>query len=115
MAFTQWTASSISPKKSTGSAALISEVLVVVDIGFTGGGTGLTGSCGGGTVGEGAVVKGGAGSGGLAIGMTGGAVIIRGVAEGKGFVRGTLGWELKDGKGAMHLGGKGRDAGLTVY
>ena len=36
MAFIQQTASSVSPEKSTGSAALISAVLVVVDIGFAG-------------------------------------------------------------------------------
>ena len=34
MAFIQQTASSISPKKSAGSAVLISVVVVVVDIGF---------------------------------------------------------------------------------
>ena len=33
-------------------------VLVVVDMGFVGGGGGLAGGCGGGTVGGGAVVKG---------------------------------------------------------
>ena len=36
-------ASSVSLEKSAGSAALISAVLVVVDIGFTIGGGGLTG------------------------------------------------------------------------
>ena len=52
-------ASSVSPEKSAGSAAFISVVLVVVDIGLTGGGAGLAGGCSGGTVGKGAVVKGG--------------------------------------------------------
>ena len=54
MAFIHRTASSVSPKKSVGRAALISVVLV--DIGFAGGGGGLTGVWDGGTVDEGAVV-----------------------------------------------------------
>ena len=47
MAFTQQIVSSVSPKKSVESAALISVMLVVVDIGFTGGGAGLTRDCDG--------------------------------------------------------------------
>ena len=57
IAFIQWTASSVSPEKSAGSAALISVVLVVVDVGFAGGGAGLAGSCGSGIVGGSAVVN----------------------------------------------------------
>ena len=94
MAFIHWTASSVSPEKSVGRAALISVVLV--DIGFAGGGGGLTGVWGGGTVDEGAVVA-------------------RGVTGGKGLVTGMLGSELEGGNGVMCLGGEGREAGLAVY
>ena len=92
MAFIQQIASSVSPEKSTGSAALISAVLVVVDIGFAGGGAGLAGGCGGGTVDEGAVIN---------------EVVTRGVTGGKGLVTGMLGCRLEDGREAMHLGGEG--------
>ena len=43
-------ASSDSPEKCSGRAALISAVLVVVDMGFAGGGVGLAGGCDRGTV-----------------------------------------------------------------
>ena len=42
-------------------------------------------------------------------------MVTRGVTGAKGFITGILGWELEGGKGAMHLDGKGRDTGLTVY
>ena len=51
MAFTHWIASSVSPEKSSGRASLTTVVLVVVDMGFIGGGGGLAGGCGKGTVG----------------------------------------------------------------
>ena len=76
MAFIHQMAFSVSPEESAGRAALISMVLVV-DIGFAGGGGGLT--------------------------------------DGKGLVTGMLGSELEGGSGAMHLGGEGRETGLTVY
>ena len=96
MTFTHWTASLVSPEKSVGRAALISVVLVVADIGFAGGGDGLTGGCNGGTV-------------------DGDAVVTRRVTGGKGLVTEMLGSELGGGNGVMHLGGKGKDAGLAVY
>ena len=71
-------------------------VLVVVDIGFAGGGAGLVGGCGGWAVG-------------------GVAVVTREVTGGKGLVTGTLGCELEGGRKAMHLGGEGRVAGLAMY
>ena len=83
--FTHWTASSVSPEKSAGRAGLISVVLVVVDMGFAGGGSGLAGGCGGGTVGGGAVIDG------VVIGTTEDAVVIREVTGGKGLVTGMLG------------------------
>ena len=109
MAFTHWTASSVSPKKSVGRATLISVVLVVVDIGFASGGGGLAGGCGGGTAGGGTVVDG------MVVDITGGAVVTRRVTGGKGLVIEMLGCELEGGSGAMCLDGKGRDAGLAVY
>ena len=39
MAFTHWIVSSVSPEKTSGRASLTVLVLVVVDIGFAGGGT----------------------------------------------------------------------------
>ena len=108
MAFIQWMASSVSPEKSAGSAALISVVLVVVDIGFTGGGAGLAGGCGGRAVGGSVVV-------GLVVDTVGDTVVTRRVTGGKGLVTGTLGCELEGGKGVMCLGGEGSDAGLAVY
>ena len=109
MAFIQQTASLVSPEKSAGSAALISAVLVVVDIGFAGGGAGLAGGCNGGIVDKSAVVKE------EAVDAVGGTVVIRGVTGGKGLITGMLGCELEAGREAMHLGGEGRDAGLAVY
>ena len=44
-----------------------------------------------------------------------GTVITKGMTGGKGLVTGILDCELEGGKGAMHLGGEGRDAGLAVY
>ena len=103
-----WMASSDSPEKCSGRAALISAVLVVVDMGFTGGG--LTGAWGGGTVGGcwtgGAVVD--------ATNATGGFRVVKGMTGGKGFIVGVMVWEL-GGRGVAHLGGKGKDAGLAVY
>ena len=103
MAFIQWTVSSVSPEKSAGSAALILAVLVVVDIGFAGGGAGLAGGCDGRTVDKNAVVKEGVKTGGLVVDVSGGAVVTRGVTGGKKLVTGMLGCELKGGKEAMHL------------
>ena len=115
IAFIQQTASLVSPEKSTGSAALISVVSVVVDIGFIGGGAGLAGGCGGGTVGGGAVVNEVVKAGGLAVDMARGTEVTRGVTGGKGLVIGTLGCEPEGGREAMCLDGEGRDAGLAVY
>ena len=85
-----------SPEKCSGRAALISEVFVVVDMGFAG--DGLTGGWGGITSGC----------------WAGGAVVVSGVTGGKGFVTGVVVWELC-GRGVARFGGEGRDAGLTVY
>ena len=82
MAFIQWTVSSVLPERSTGSAAFISVVLVVVDIEVSGGGLVLTGDCSGGTVGRGIVIEGAAGGRGLVVGTTGGTVVTRGVIGG---------------------------------
>ena len=84
-------------------------VLVVVDIGFAGGGGGLVGGCGSGTVGGGTVVNG------VIIGMTEDAVGTREVAGGKRLVTGTLDCGPEGGNEVMRLGGEGRDAGLAVY
>ena len=100
-------ASSDSPEKCSGRAALISEVFVVVDMGFTDGG--LTGGWGG--------IAGGCGTGGAEVGvvtMTGGFRVVRGVIGGKGLVAGATVWEL-GGRGVACFGGEGKDAGLTVY
>ena len=43
MVFTHWMASSVSPEKTSGRASLTVLVLVVVDMGFAGGGIGLAG------------------------------------------------------------------------
>ena len=115
IAFIQWTASSVSPEKSAGSAALISVVLVVVDIRFAGGGAGLAGGCGGRTVGGGAVVSEVVETGSLVVDTAEDVAVTKGVTGGKGLVTGMLGCELEGGNEAMHLGGKGRDAGLAVY
>ena len=90
-------ASSGSLEKCSGRAALISAVLVVVDMGFTGGG--LTGGWGGGIMGD---------------CWAGGAVVVKGVTGGKGFVVGVTVWEL-GGRGVARLGGEGKDTGLVMY
>ena len=107
MALTHLMALSDSPEKRSRRATLISKVLVVVDMGFTGGG--LTGGWGG--------ITGGCWTGGAVAGVataTGGFRVTRGVTGGKGFVAGVTVWEL-GGKGVARLGGKGRDAGLTMH
>ena len=107
MASTHLMASSDSPEKCSERATLISEVFVVVDMGFTGGG--LTGGWGGAT--------GGCWTGGTKVGVataTGGFRITRGVTGGKGFVAGATVWGL-GGRGVARFGGEGKDAGLTVY
>ena len=83
-------------------------VLVVVDMGFAGGGTGLAGGCDGGAVDDGAKIDG------VVVSMTEGAVVTRGVTGGRGLVAGILGWEPEGGNGVLHLGGEGNDTGLTV-
>ena len=109
MAFTHQLASSISLEKTSGRASLTVLVLVVVDMGFIGGGTGLVGGCDGGTVVRGGKIDG------VIIGMTEGTVVTKGVTGGSGLVTGILGWEPEGGSGVVHLGGEGSDAGLTVY
>ena len=84
-------------------------VLVVVDMGFTGGGIGLAGGCDRGTVDKGAKIDG------VVIGTTEDTVVTRGVTGSNGLVTGILGWEPEGGSGVVHLGGEGSDAGLTVY
>ena len=109
MAFTHQIASLVFPEKTLGRASLTMLVLVVVDIGFAGGGTGLVGGCNGGTVDKGAKNDG------VVIGTTEDTVVTRGVTGGNGLVTGTLGWEPEGGNGVLRLGGEGSDAGLTVY
>ena len=109
MALTHWIALSVSLEKSAGRAALTSAVLVVVDMGFTGGGGGLAGGWGGGTVGGGAKIDG------TVVGTTEDTVITKGVTGGSGLITGMLGWEPEGGNGVLHLGGEGSDAGLAVY
>ena len=108
MAFTHWIAFSVSPEKSARRAALTSVVLVVVDMGFAGGGSGLAGGWGGGTVGRGAKING------TVIGTTEGTVVTRGVTGGSGLVMEILGWEPEGGNGVLHFGGEGSDVGLAV-
>ena len=84
-------------------------VLVVVDMGFAGGGGGLAGGCGGGTVIEGAKMDG------TVVGTMEDTVVTKGVTGGNGLVTGILGWEPEGGNGVVRLGGEGSDAGLTVY
>ena len=115
IAFIQQTASSVSSEKSTESAALISAMPVVVDIGFIGGGAGLAEGCGSGTVGGGAVVNEVVKAGGLAVDIAGGTEVTRGVTGGKELVIETLDCELEGGRRAMCLGGEGRNAGWAVY
>ena len=109
MAFTHWIASSVSPEKTSGRASLTVLVLVVVAMGFAGGGTGLAGGCDEETVVEGAKIDV------VVIGMTEGTVVTRGVTGGSRLVTGVLGWEPEGGNGVLYLGGEGSDAGLTVY
>ena len=109
MAFTHWMASLVSPEKTSGRASLTVLVLVVVDMGFPGGGTGLAGGCGGRTVVGGAKIDG------MVIGTTEGTVVTKGVTGGSRLVAGILGWEPEGGSGVVHLGGEGSDAGLAVY
>ena len=109
MAFTHRIASSVSPEKTSGRASLTVLVLVVVDIGFAGGGTGLVGGCDGGTVDKGAKMDG------TVVGTTEDMVVTRGVTGGNGLVTGILGWEPEGGNGVLCFGGEGSDAGLAVY
>ena len=85
MAFTHRIASSVSPEKTLGRASLTVLVLVVVDIGFAGGGAGLAGGCDGGTVDEGAKIDG------VVVGIIEDTVVTRGVTGGSGLVTGILG------------------------
>ena len=84
MVFTHQIVSSVSPEKTLGRASLTVLVLVV-DIGFASGGTGLVGGCDGGTVDEGAKING------VVVGMTEDMVVTRGVTGGSGLVIGILG------------------------
>ena len=93
---------------------MITVVLVVVDMGFAGGGGGLVGGCGDGTVGGSAVVK-GVKIDGMVVGTMEATVVTKGVTGGNGLVTGILDWGPEGGSGVVCLGGKGRDAGLTVY
>ena len=90
MVFTHRIASLVSPENGSGRASLTMGVLVVVDMGFAGGGGGLAGGCGGGTVGGGAVVK-GVKVDGMVVGTTEDTVVTRGVTDGNGLVTGILG------------------------
>ena len=83
MAFTHQIASSVSPEKTSGRAFLTVLVLVVVDMGFAGGGTRLVGGCDGGA--EGVKIDG------VVIGMTEDTVVTKGVTGGNGLVTGILG------------------------
>ena len=109
MAFTHWIASSVSPEKTLGRASLTMLVLVVVDIGFVGGGTGLAGGW------DGGIVDGGAKINGVVAGAPEDTVVTKGVTGGNGLVTGILGWEPEGGNGVLCFGGEGSDAGLTVY
>ena len=109
MAFTHQIASSVSPEKTSGRVSLTVLVLVVVDIGFTGGWTSLAGDCDRGTVDEGAKING------VVIGTTEDTVVTKGVTGGSGLVAGIMGWDPEGGSGVVRLGGEGSDAGLTVY
>ena len=101
MVFTHQIASSVSPEKTSGRASLTVLVLVVVDMGFVGGGTGLAGGCNGGTVVGGAKIDG------IVVGTTEGTVVTKGVTGGNGLVTGILGWEPEGGNGVVRLGGEG--------
>ena len=56
-----------------------------------------------------------AGGRGLVVDTTGIAMVTRGITEGREFVTGMLGWGVDGGRGAMHLGGEGKNAKLTMY
>ena len=84
-------------------------VLVVVDMGFAGGGGGLAGGCEGGTVIESVKMDG------TVVDTMENTVVTKGVTGGNGLVTGILGWEPEGGNGVVRLGGEGSDAGLTVY
>ena len=60
-------------------------VLVVVDMGFVGGGAGLAGGCDGGTVDRGAKIDG------MFVGTTEDTVVTKGMTGGNGLVTGILG------------------------
>ena len=109
MAFTHRIAFSVSPEKISGRASLTGLVLVVVDMGFVGGGSGLAEDWNRGTVDVVAKING------VVVGTTEDTVVIRGVTGGSGLVTGTVGWELEGGNGVLRLGGEGSDAGFTVY
>ena len=109
MVFTHWIASLVSPEKFSGRASLTMLVLVVVDMGFAGGGGGLAGGWDGGTVGGGAKING------MVIGTTEDTVVTKEVTGGNGLVTGTLDWELEGGNGVLCLDGESSNAGLTVY
>ena len=100
MVLTHRIASLVSLEKSAGRATLTSVVLVVVDMGFTGGGGGLIGGWGGGTVGRGAKIDG------IVVGTTEDTVITKGVTGGSGLVTGMLGWKPEGGNGVLCLGGE---------
>ena len=85
---------------------MISAVLVAVDMGFAGGGSGFAGGWDEGGTGVGVKING------VIVGTTRIAVVTRGVTCGS---RLATGWELEGGNGVLCLGGDGRDAGLTVY
>ena len=83
-------------------------------MGFTGGGSGLAGGCEGGTVDEGTMIE-GVKIDETVVGTIEDMVVTKGVTGGNGLVTGILGWEPEGDNGVVHLGGKGSDAGLTVY
>ena len=109
MAFTHRIASLVSPEKTSGRVSLTVLVLVVVDIGFAGGGIGLAGGWARETVDKGAKMDG------MVVGTTEDTVVIKGMTGGNGLVTGILGWKPEGGSGVVRLGGEGSDAGLTVY
>ena len=109
MVFTHWIASSVSPENGSGRASLTMGVLVVVDMGFAGGGGGLAGGCDSGTVIEGARMDG------RVVGTAEDMVVTKGVTGGNGLITGILGWEPESGSGVVCLVGEGSDAGLTMY
>ena len=85
MAFTHQMASLVSPEKISGRASLTVLVLVVVDMGFIGGGSGLVGGWDGGTVDEGAKIDG------VVVDTIKDTVVAKGVTGGSELVTGILG------------------------